>query len=232
MKVAFVGPSLPDAALFVTHDVAIWPPAVQGDVLRAVSAGATVIGIIDGGFEYTAPIWHKEILYALSQRVAVLGAASMGALRAVECQAFGMIGVGQIFNDYATGTTVDDADVALLHGPAALGYAALTLPIVNVKATLDYLETGGQISRELRVNLEDVAAGIFFKRRTWQTIVANSAVNSRVGRQQLLSLLTSNAIDQKRTDALVLIDAMNALPDARAHEDVTWQFRETFISAI
>ncbi len=86
MKVIFVGPSLPDAASFAGDDAFVCPPAVQGDVLAAVKRGASVIGLIDGGFEYTAPVWHKEILYALSQNVAVLGAASMGALRAAECQ--------------------------------------------------------------------------------------------------------------------------------------------------
>ena len=71
-----------------------------------------MIGIIDGGFEYTAPVWHKEILYALSAGTRVLGAASMGALRAAECHSFGMTGVGSIFKEYRDGTRIDDSDVA------------------------------------------------------------------------------------------------------------------------
>ena len=71
--------------------------------MSAVSAGATVIGIVDGYFEYVAPVWHKEILYALSSGCTVLGAASMGALRACECAAFGMRGIGRIFEDYREG---------------------------------------------------------------------------------------------------------------------------------
>ncbi|RYG97907.1 MAG: antibiotic resistance protein, partial [Alphaproteobacteria bacterium] len=140
MKVVFVGPSLSNANDLSGHQIEIRPPAVQGDMLRAVRDGATVIGLVDGGFEYTAPVWHKEILYALSRRVAVVGAASMGALRAAECQPFGMVGVGRIFNDYASGELVDDADVALLHGPMEYGFRPITLPMVNIRATLKALE--------------------------------------------------------------------------------------------
>lgn len=232
MKVVFVGPSLPDAASFARGGIKVFPPAVQGDVLRATEAGATAIGIIDGGFEYTAPVWHKEILYALSKNVSVLGAASMGALRAVECQAFGMIGIGRIFDDYASGATVDDADVALLHGPAELGYAPLTLPLVNVRATLDRLEAENHVTHDLRLNLEGTAGQIFFKERTWRSVVANCAGVETLDRQQLLSLLVSNATDQKRMDALDLIDALHATTDSRADRDALWRLHETFIPRI
>ena len=45
---------------------------------KAVIEGATVIGLIDGFFENVASVWHKEILFALSEGVQVFGAASMG----------------------------------------------------------------------------------------------------------------------------------------------------------
>jgi len=140
MKIVFVGPTLPDAHALIAGDIVIRPPAIQGDLLRAVRSGASAIGIIDGNFEYVAPIWHKEILYALSRGIRVYGAASMVALRAAECADFGMTGVGRIFHHYADGILEDDADVALLHGPAELGYLLLTVPLVNVLATLEHLQ--------------------------------------------------------------------------------------------
>ncbi len=79
MKVAFVGPTVPDAVRLAGNTLTIRPPARQGDVLRAVRDGAAAIGLIDGNFEYVAPVWHKEILFALSEGAAVFGAASMGA---------------------------------------------------------------------------------------------------------------------------------------------------------
>ncbi|WP_431323639.1 TfuA-like protein [Rhizobium sp. YTU87027] len=227
MKVVFVGPSLPDAALLAGDEIAICPPAVRGDVLAAVEAGARAIGIVDGGFEYIAPVSHKEILYALSRNVRVFGAASMGALRAVECRVFGMVGVGRIYSEYASGLTIDDADVALLHGPAELGYKALTIPLVNVRATLDELERHQVLTKELRRALEAAAANLFFKARTWRAIVSSSDVPA-ADRQQLLCLLRSNEVDQKRADALALIEAVRAANDPLPAE-VTWQFNKTFI---
>lgn len=228
MKVVFVGPSLSDAALLVGDEIAICPPAVQGDVLAAVQKGARVIGIIDGGFEYTAPVWHKEILYALSRQVRVFGGASMGALRAAECGIFGMVGVGRIYREYATGATVDDADVALLHGPIELAYKALTVPLVNVRATLDALESRQMLKHEHRVELETAAGNLFFKKRTWSAIVASADVSA--DKQALLSLLRSNEVDQKRADALAVLNAVLLADDhPPSPSEQAWQFNETFV---
>ena len=65
-------------------------------MIAAVRDGATAIGLVDGYFGGAAAVWHKEILYALSLGVRVLGASSMGALRAAECAAYGMEPVGEI----------------------------------------------------------------------------------------------------------------------------------------
>ncbi|RUX88390.1 hypothetical protein EN930_18015 [Mesorhizobium sp. M7A.F.Ca.CA.004.11.2.1] len=73
----------------------IAPPARCGDVMRAVLEGRKVIGLIDGLFESGPAVWHKEILFALDAGCRLLGAASMGALRAAECWQFGMIGIGK-----------------------------------------------------------------------------------------------------------------------------------------
>ncbi|TCU40899.1 TfuA-like protein [Rhizobium azibense] len=231
MKVVFVGPSLPDAESFAGEEVFVCPPAVQGDVLAAVRRGASVIGLIDGGFEYTAPVWHKEILYALSQNVAVLGAASMGALRAAECQLFGMIGIGRIFHEYQTGVTVDDSDVALLHGPIDYGYKSLTVPLVNVRATLDKLESENKLAPAMRVRLEESASQIFFKERTWQSIIAGCDTASVVPPRKLLSLLVSNAVDQKRADALALLEAVRAITGSTFDREISWRMNETYVSS-
>ena len=68
-------------------ELAVLPPAARGDLYRAALAGPQVIGLIDGYFDGVPAVAHKEILWALDQGIRVLGAASMGALRAAELRA-------------------------------------------------------------------------------------------------------------------------------------------------
>ena len=178
------------------------PPAIQGDVRLAVDEGVNAIGLIDGAFESVAPVWHKEILYGLSKGVAVFGAANMGALRAAECHAFGMIGVGEIFKANASETLVDDADVALLHGPEELGYVATTIPMVNVDATLAHCSRQGLIDdREARC-LSKTARLMFFKLRNWKTILASCPQIDNARSDKLLLILREIMLTKKEQTPL------------------------------
>lgn len=226
MKVLFTGPTLPDAAR-IAPGLDIRPPAIQGDLYRAVRDGASAIGLVDGGFAYTAPVWHKEILFALSEGVAVLGAASMGALRAAECRAFGMIAIGTIAQGYADGDLVDDADVAQLHAPAELGWASLTEPLVNIVATLrqPHLPTG--LPAQLRDRIEAAARALHFTERTWRAIVDRVDLPDEGLRRSLETQLKACACQQKREDALLLVDALHAHPGERPRKRPDWVFQET-----
>ena len=227
MNVAFVGPTLPDVRNAADKSVLVLPPAVQGDVLRAVEDGATAIGLIDGNFENVAPVWHKEILYALSRGVQVFGAASMGALRAAECAPYGMVGIGEIYRQYAEGERVDDADVALTHGPAELGYLPLTLPLVNVDATLRRLSQSHALAPELAASIGATASAMFYKERNWASIVARVALPAGTDRTRLVALLAREYVDQKGNDARHLLDVLRHAPAQRAVVPRSWKFNST-----
>ena len=82
--VVFVGPSLRPGP---RPDEGWWdwrPPVRQGELYRAARLRPAAIGVIDGYFEVTPTVWHKEILWAMAQGIHVYGAASIGALRAAE----------------------------------------------------------------------------------------------------------------------------------------------------
>src|SRR4051812_48389616 len=104
----FTGPTLSAAEGRRELDAVFLPPAAQGDVYRASLDAPAAIGIVDGYFERVPAVWHKEILWAMSQGIHVYGAASMGALRAAELAAFGMVGVGAVFKAFFTGELEDD----------------------------------------------------------------------------------------------------------------------------
>ena len=127
MRIAiFLGPTLPGAEAAQVLDAVYLPPARQGDVYRLVrDHHPQTIGLVDGYFHQVAAVWHREILFALSEGAHVFGAASMGALRAAELHAFGMRGVGAIFEAYRKGAYAPypapferDDEVAIEHGPA------------------------------------------------------------------------------------------------------------------
>ncbi|MBW9064731.1 TfuA-like protein [Rhizobium herbae] len=226
MKILFVGPTLPDAGKRA-GDIVVRGPAIQGDVFQAVEEGASVIGIVDGGFEYTAPVWHKEILYALSAGVTLLGAASMGALRAAECHLFGMIGVGKIFQDYKDGNRQDDSDVAQLHGPAELGWLSLSEPLVNVSATLEALVDRQVVSCSEADRLNAIARSIFFKDRTWRSVLERLDGIDEERRSSIVAALRHLAVNQKRADAIALLSVMSRLSDIRPTAKLEWQFQRT-----
>jgi hypothetical protein len=227
MKLVFVGPTLPDATSLVSAGIDIRGPAMHRDILVAVNDGATVIGLIDGCFEDVAPVWHKEILLALSNGVRVYGASSMGALRAAECAAFGMIGVGKIYEQYASGHLVDDADVAQIHGPAEMNYLSLSEPLVNVLATLDHLLSQHELEDTEYASLRASAERLFFKDRTYRSIVTNANLPEHASRTRLEELLRTNAVNQKRLDALGLLDAIAAVENTGLSAPTDWDFAST-----
>ena len=142
----FLGPSLPVDEARRILDAIYLPPVSMGDVYRLMARAPRVIAIIDGLFEQTPAVWHKEILYALSRGVRVLGASSMGALRAAELAAFGMEGVGEVFEAFHRGELEDDDEVAVAHAPAADGYRSLSDAMVNLRAGLREARDTGRIS--------------------------------------------------------------------------------------
>lgn len=225
MKVVFVGPTVPLAeTLFPSLRVA--PPARQGDLMRAVKEGVTGIGLIDGFFEHTPAVWHKEILFALSEGVRVAGAASMGALRAAECAAFGMQPIGTIAQSYLDGTRLDDADVAQSHAPAELGYLPLSEPLVNVEACLQQLLRTVDISAAEHDLLLRSARALFFKDRTWRRIIDTSGVMQEPGAGILLRRILQMDCNLKRQDALLMLESVAGWPSKRVEKPDAWKIQQ------
>ena len=72
-------------------------PIQRGDIAQAIADGVHVVGIIDGEFQQARAVSPSELMDALRSGMRVYGAASIGALRAVELEQHGMIGVGAVF---------------------------------------------------------------------------------------------------------------------------------------
>ena len=190
--------------------------------------------LIDGYFEQVPSVWHKEILWALSHGRIVAGAASMGALRAAELDQFGMIGVGRIYEAYATGTFdpfedafEDDDEVAVLHGPAETGYAA-TEAMVDVRATLALAMETRLIAKDVMLAIAASAKGQFYKRRTWASVLEQADIPEQT-RAKLAEWLPDNRVQQKRLDAIELLrqhaarELVADIPPFRFESTLLWE---------
>ena len=201
--VVFAGPSIHGIAPAQISGLDLRGPAACGDIFDAVTQGARTIGLIDGLYGDCAAVWHKEILFALSGGVTVLGAASMGALRAAECAAFGMIGIGEIFEAYRDGLRFSDADVAVSHAPGELDYRPLTIALVDAEATLEACRAA--IAPEEHDALLNAARKLHFNRRTWRAMATEANLNLETA-----NFLAGNAVSAKRNDAARLLGLLGS----------------------
>ena len=172
MIAVFLGPSLPAAeARRLLPGARLHPPARQGDVWRVLQARPRAIALIDGVFESQPSVWHREIVDAIEAGVPVLGASSMGALRAAELRELGMRGAGRIYRWYRDGAIEDDSEVALLHAGAEHGYRPLTVPLVNVRWAAQSARRRGVLRPAEARALVEAAAATFYQERTWATVL-------------------------------------------------------------
>ena len=208
--VIFTGPTLSAAEARSELDADYLPPAEQGDVYRAALSGPHVIGIIDGYFERVPSVWHKEVLWAMSHGTHVFGAASMGALRAAELEAFGMEGVGSIFEAYRDGTLEDDDEVAVIHGSGEFGFRAASEAMVDIRHTLHRAVDAGVLGARTAASVEKVAKAMFYPDRTYQLICARG-VQDGLPRAELTDFwkwLPAGRASLKRADALAMLQVI------------------------
>ncbi|HMG48617.1 MAG TPA: TfuA-like protein [Allosphingosinicella sp.] len=203
--VAFAGPSLSAADRSARPEIDWRPPAEAGDLLRLSAAAGSTICLIDGYFDHRPAVRHKEILLLLSQGVRIFGASSIGALRAAEMQAFGMIGVGAIFGAYARRTIHGDDEVALIHAGADQDWRPFSIPLVDVRATLCRARLEDVITREMARALLEAAVSIHYIDRTWKSVCA--AVWDGAGSYPFETWLEKGAVSRKHDDAVACLRA-------------------------
>jgi hypothetical protein len=228
--IIFAGPSLPPA--FRPCDPALsWrPPIRQGEIYEAAKTRPTIIGVIDGYFEVTPTVWHKELLWAMARGIHVYGSASIGALRAAELYSFGMTGIGRIFAAYRDGILTDDDEVAVLHGPEELGYPAVTEAMVNIRATLGQAVADGVLDGRLAARLIEISKPLFYKERSWDEMVRLALAHGvpTMPLDDLAAWLPDGRVDQKRLDAIEMIAAVRAhLSTGVTPMAVTYRFHDT-----
>jgi hypothetical protein len=191
--VVFAGPSLPPEDRIAADGVTYRPSARRGDVLDAARVADYVL-LIDGRFQEELAPAPKEVFEAC-RICGFAGAASIGALRAVECAPYGARAMGTIARWYGTGAVDGDDEVAVVMHPQQ--ECALSVPLVNVRYLLyrarkRHVVEDAEVERVLRRARE-----VFYAERTWDDVLEAAA---REKRAALLALIREGA-DLKRLDA-------------------------------
>jgi len=212
----FVGPSLAAdevRSILAPLDVRLYllPPAEQGSLLRLVNQRPDVVGIVDGSFFHVPALLHREILFLMEQGTRVLGAASLGALRAAELDSFGMEGIGQIYQWYRDGAIDGDDEVAVAHAEAGEGYRSQSVALVSVRHDLDRARRQGVIRARTAHVILAAARRTFFAERTYATLLDAPALR----RQDLAgevaafrTFLHDEPADLKHDDASLLVQTV------------------------
>jgi hypothetical protein len=214
----FLGPSLSHADAARVFTGTVLPPAGRGDLAALFADGTApdAIGLVDGRFLHGLAVTPKEVMAALDAGTRLYGASSMGALRAVECSRYGMVGVGRVYDLYLRGVTDADDEVAITFDPETL--RPTSEPHVNMRFAMADAVARGLLEEPTAHAVLAAAKEIFFPYRTYAN--AARAVLGRISAEEHARLLSYVADptrpDQKRSDALALITRMNQ--DGAAHE--------------
>ena len=207
--IIFLGPSLSHERARKVFDADYRPPARKGDFLRlAAHCDVKLVGFVDGVFLQDYPPTPIEVYHlARKEDVLLVGAASLGALRAVELEKFGMVGIGKIFQLYKSGKINADDEVAVtfaLDGDYQLQSEAM----IDIRYNLHLAHKKGVISKKTKGVLAKLAKEIYFPHRNYTHIIEEAKTRHHSLRSEIISFgnyIMSNRKSLKEIDAIRLV---------------------------
>ncbi len=202
----FAGPSLPPEDRADIPGFVYLPPASRGDVEAAAERYDAIV-LIDGVFHHDLAPSPKECL-AACRRVPMIGAASMGALRAAECWPYGLRPVGAIARWYIREAIDGDDEVAVLVHPES--HRALTVPSVNVRYVAWLARRRGLLDAAEANAFITAARDVYYMDRSW----ASALEFAPAARRERIRTIADREGDLKRWDARLALRASVKLTEA------------------
>jgi hypothetical protein len=170
--IVYLGPTLnrDEASKILEADYR--DPAKKGDFLRLshTSDEKKYVGFIDGVFLHDYPPSPIEVYHlATRKNIELIGASSLGALRAVELEKFGMKGIGKIFQLFKNGILNADDEVAVtfVRDKNILQSEAL----IDIRFNLFLAYKKGIITNQTKKRSVKIAKNIYFPFRNYDDII-------------------------------------------------------------
>ena len=209
--IIFLGPSLSHEKARKIFDADYRPPARKGDFLRLAADFDVVemaIGFVDGVFLQDYPPTPIEVYHlARKNGVLLVGAASLGALRAVELEKFGMVGIGKIFQLYKTGKVNADDEVAVTFASEG-DYQLQSEAMIDIRYNLYLAHKKGVINEKAKSMLVRLAKEIYFPHRKYTYILEEARNKYPMLESEINSFgsyVRSNRKSLKEMDAIRLV---------------------------
>ncbi|MCY1156437.1 MAG: putative TfuA domain protein core [Nitrososphaera sp.] len=209
--IIFLGPSLSHEKARKIFDADYRPPARKGDFLRLAADFDVVemaIGFVDGVFLQDYPPTPIEVYHlARKNGVLLVGAASLGALRAVELEKFGMVGIGKIFQLYKTGKVNADDEVAVTFASEG-DYQLQSEAMIDIRYNLYLAHKKGVINEKAKSMLVRLAKEIYFPHRKYTYILEEARNRYPILESEINSFgsyIRSNRKSLKEMDAIRLV---------------------------
>jgi len=214
----YIGPSLTVKEAEIILDAEYYPPIKRNDLAKIRHPKHYCIGIIDGVFHQDLAISIMEIREFIDKGGKVMGASSMGALRAMELMPMGMDGVGTIFKDYLKGKLTSDADVALAFSQET--GQALTIPTVQVAHAVKVAKMQKWLPAKMARIALSRSRTIYYAERTLQSLrnIWSECIPQNI-LKKLMSILEDPDQDPKRQDAKTLLKHLRMYLDETSSED-------------
>jgi hypothetical protein len=167
------------------------------------------VGFVDGVFLQDYPPTPIEV-YHLARKNGVLlaGAASLGALRAVELEKFGMVGIGKIFQLYKMGKLNADDEVAVTFASEEGDYQLQSEAMIDIRYNLYLAHKKEVISEKAKSVLVQLAKEIYFPHRKYTYILEEAKNRYPVLESEINSFgsyIRSNRKSLKEMDAIRLV---------------------------
>jgi len=225
--VAFMGGSLVAADRPADDDVLYVTPAEQGDMVAAVLEGFENILIIDGYFYTKFPCTPFEVMLALEEGINVFGSSSIGALRAVELDQYGITGMGYVY-EY-----LKASDIKPYHIVAQTyteNDTQLTIPLVQVIYFLENAVRENIIGQEEFRICFNAAEGINFSMLSYRHLFSKLLTDKKIEPARITALEKyydkkgREEFDIKKKDALLLLKDFRAIIESRESDHTRTTF--------
>lgn len=170
--IVYLGPTLRREEAVKILDADYRDPAKKGDflMLSQDSDEKKHVGFIDGVFLHDYPPPPIEVYHlATRKNIELIGASSLGAIRAVELEKFGMKGIGKIFQLYKNGVINADDEVAVtfVQGSNILQSEAM----IDIRFNLFLAYKKGIITKETKKRFTKIAKDTYFPFRNYEDLI-------------------------------------------------------------